>query len=263
MDYKATNKKSWNIRTEHHVQSEFYNVKGFLAGETALDEITLDLIGDIKGKKVLHLQCHFGLDTLSLARMGAKVTGMDLSDKAIDEARLLAEKAGLDAEFICCDIYDLPDHLDEQFDVVFTSYGVVGWLPDMNRWAEIVTRYLKPSGRFVFIEFHPVVWMFDDDFTKVTYRYFKTDPIIEEQSGTYAATDAPIQLKYVCWNHGLGEVVNSLITNGLQIASLKEYDFSPYDSFRHTVEISPKRFRIKHLEDRMPIVYSVVGYLKE
>ena len=259
MTYLDENKNSWNIRTEHHVQSDFYNVKGFLQGETSLDEITLDLIGDIKGKKVLHLQCHFGLDTLSLARMGADVTGMDLSDKAIDEARLLAEKAGLDAEFICCDIYDLPQHLDEQFDVVYTSFGVVGWLPDMDRWAEIVTRYLKPSGRFVFIEFHPVIWMFDDDLSKITYRYFNSDAIIEEETGTYAAKDAPIKLKYVCWNHGIGEVVNALINNGLRVDSLTEYDFSPYDSFRHTIEVSPKRFRIKHLGDKIPMVYSLVG----
>ena len=263
MNYKETNKKSWNIRTEHHVQSDFYNVKGFLDGETSLDEITLDLIGDIKGKKVLHLQCHFGLDTLSLARMGADVTGMDLSDKAIDEARLLAEKAGLDAEFICCDIYDLPNHLDEQFDLVFTSFGTIIWLPDMDRWAEIITRFLKPSGQFVFIEFHPVVWMFDDDFTKITYRYFNSAAIVEEEMGTYAKTEAPINIKSITWNHGIGEVVNSLISNGLCVDSIQEYDFSPYDSFKHTIEISPKRFRIKHLGNRIPMVYSVVGYLME
>ena len=260
--YQEINKESWNIRTEHHVQSDFYNVKGFLEGETSLDEITLDLIGDVKGKKILHLQCHFGLDTLSLARMGAQVTGVDLSDKAIDEARVLAKKIDLDATFICCDIYDLPNHLEGDFDIVYTSFGVIGWLPDMNRWAKIIAQYLKPSGKLIFIEFHPVVWMFDEDFAKVAYRYFNSEPIIEEETGTYAATDAPINTKFITWNHGIGEVVNALIANGLSVDSLVEYDFSPYDAFKHTIEVSPKRFRIKHLGNKIPMVYSVTGSIK-
>ena len=260
--YQEINKNSWNTRTEHHVQSDFYNVKGFLKGETSLDEITLELIGDVKGKRILHLQCHFGLDTLSLARMGAKVTGMDLSNKAIDEANILAKKTGLDADFICCDIYDLPDHLDEQFDIVYTSYGVIGWLPDLDKWAGIISSYLKPSGKFLFIEFHPVVWMFDEDFTKIDYRYFNSDAIIEEETGTYAEADAPICTKFISWNHGIGEVINALINKGVGIDSLIEYDYSPYDSFKHTLEVAPKRFRIKHLEDKIPMVYSLLGALK-
>jgi SAM-dependent methyltransferase len=110
------------------------------------------------------------------------------------------------ANFICCDIYDLPNHLNQQFDVVFTSYGTIGWLPDLNKWAAVIQQFLKPGGQFVFVEFHPVVWMYDDDFSKVGYNYFNTGPIVENESGTYADRDAAIQQDYIMWNHGLAEV---------------------------------------------------------
>ena len=157
LNYLEKNKDSWNRRTDYHVDSEFYDVKGFLRGNTSLKSVELNLLGDIKTKSILHLQCHFGQDTLSLARMGAEATGVDLSDNAIKNANLLAEKAKLKADFICCDIYSLPQHLDKQFDIVFTSYGTIGWLPDIDKWAKIVSRYLKPGGKLVFVDFHPVV----------------------------------------------------------------------------------------------------------
>ncbi len=259
MDYKKINKNSWNQRTEYHIKSDFYDVEGFLSGQSSLDNITLDLIGDISGKSVLHLQCHFGLDTLSLARLGAQVTGMDISDKAIAEANILANKSDIDATFICCDIYDLPLHLNQQFDIVYTSFGVIGWLPDLDKWANIINRFLKPSGQLIFIEFHPVVWMFDDDFTKVSYPYFKADPIVEDIQGTYAALEAPVKLKSITWNHGLGEVLNALIQNGITIHSLREYDYSPYDCFNHTEAVKLNQYRIKHLSSHIPMVYSVQG----
>ncbi|RYE50500.1 MAG: class I SAM-dependent methyltransferase [Sphingobacteriales bacterium] len=162
--YISVNKQSWNNRTASHLKSEFYNVEGFLAGKSSLNSIELDLLGDVSGKSILHLQCHFGQDTISLARLGAKVTGVDLSDKAIDAARDLAEKCGFAVNFICCDVYDLPDNLNEQFDMVFTSYGVIGWLPDLDKWAKIISRFMKPGGSLIFAEFHPVLWMFDNNF---------------------------------------------------------------------------------------------------
>src|SRR5690606_6870502 len=132
-NYIDINKALWNEKTKHHVESEFYDMQGFEKGETSLKEIELELLGDIRGKKILHLQCHFGQDSLSLARMGANVTGVDLSDSAIAKAQELAGKLEVDAQFICSDIYDLPNNLDEQFEIVFTSYGVIGWLPDMKQ----------------------------------------------------------------------------------------------------------------------------------
>ena len=164
MNYKEIHRKSGNQRVDVHMDSEFYDMKGFLSGKSSLNSIELELLGDIRGKEILHLQCHFGQDTISLARTGAIATGVDLSDKAIQKAQELASQCGVEASFIQCDIYDLPKHLDRQFDIVFTSYGTIGWLPDLDKWAGIVSRYLKPKGKFVFVELHPVVWMFYDDF---------------------------------------------------------------------------------------------------
>lgn len=259
LNYLEKNKESWNKRTDFHIGSEFYDVKGFLAGATSLKSIELALLGDITGKSILHLQCHFGQDTLSLARMGANATGIDLSDNAIKNAHLLAEKAKLKADFICCDLYSLPQHLDKQFDLVFTSYGTIGWLPDLDKWAKIVAKYLKPGGKFIFVEFHPVVWMFDNDFEKVGYDYFNTRPIIETETGTYADRSAPINKEFVSWNHPTGEVLNSLIRNGLILQSFDEYNYSPYNCFSHTEEFEPGKFRIKHIGNKMPMVFSLVA----
>lgn len=261
-DYITKNKESWNKKVEPHVKSDFYDMKGFLAGNTSLNQIELDLLGNVKGKSILHLQCHFGQDTLSLARMGAKLTGGDLSDKGIDKAREINRELQLDAEFICCDLYDLPNHLNAKFDLVFTSYGTIGWLPDIDKWAKIVGRYLKPGGKFVFVEFHPVVWMFDEDFNKIAYNYFNDGPIEETFTGTYAEREAPIEQEIVSWNHGMSEVVNSLIKNGLELNKLNEYDYSPYNCFNKTEKISNRKFRIKHLSNNIPMVYAIVATKK-
>ena len=258
-NYIDINRQSWNNRTDAHLKSEFYDLGGFLKGKTSLNDIELNLLGDVKGKTILHLQCHFGQDTISLNRLGAEVTGVDLSDKAIEKARQIAKETKSNAKFICCDIYDLPNHLEQQFDIVFTSYGTIGWLPDLDKWAKIVSTFLKPDGKFIFIEFHPVVWMFDDNFEKIGYNYFNSGAIVETESGTYADKTADITQEYVMWNHGLGEVINSLIKNGLEIKALEEFDYSPYNCFNKTIEREPGKYRIKHLENKIPMVYSIVS----
>lgn len=257
--YIEINRQSWNNRTDTHIQSEFYDQAGFLKGKNSLNDIELNLLGNIKGKSILHLQCHFGQDTISLGRLGADVTGVDLSDKAIDRAKQIAKHTNSNAKFICCDVYDLPNHLNEKFDVVFTSYGTIGWLPDLDKWAKIISRFLKPNGQFVFVEFHPVVWMFDDNFDKISYRYFNSGAIIETENGTYADKKADITQSYVMWNHGLSEVINSLISNGLEINALDEFDYSPYNCFQNTLEFEPNKFRIEHLNNKIPMVYSVIA----
>ncbi|TDQ79924.1 class I SAM-dependent methyltransferase [Sphingobacterium yanglingense] len=261
-NYLAVNRQSWNNRTETHLKSDFYDMEGFLKGNTSLNSIELDLLGDLNGKSILHLQCHFGQDSISLSRLGAMVTGVDLSDKAIDSARQIAQQTNADAKFVCCDIYDLPNHLDETFDIVYTSYGTIGWLPDLDKWAKVISKFLKPGGKFIFVEFHPVIWMFDDNFDKIGYRYFNSGPIIESEEGTYADKEANISQDYVCWNHGLGEVLNSLINNGLELKSFNEFDYSPYDCFNKTIEFEPKKYRITHLDDKIPMVYALVAEKK-
>ncbi len=258
-NYININRKSWNNKTDAHLKSEFYDMDGFLKGNMSLNDIELKLLCDVKGKSILHLQCHFGQDSMSLSRLGATVTGIDLSDKAIENARRIASEINVNTKFICCDIYDLPNHLDEQFDIVYTSYGTIGWLPDLDKWANIIAKFLKPNGQFIFVEFHPVVWMFDDDFEKIKYNYFKSGAIVETESGTYAERNAEINQENVTWNHSLSEVVNSLIKSGLNIRSLDEYDYSPYNCFNNTTQISPKKYRIKHLANNIPMVYSIVA----
>lgn len=262
-NYIEINRKSWNNKTGIHLKSEFYDLDGFLNGSTSLNTIELDLLGNIEGKTILHLQCHFGQDSISLSRLGAEVTGIDLSDKAIESAKQIAIETKSDAKFICCDIYDLPNHLDKQFDIVFTSYGTIGWLPDLDKWAEIVSKFLKPQGQFVFVEFHPVVWMFNDNFKEIKYNYFNSGAIVESENGTYADKNAEISQECITWNHGISEVLNSLIKSGLEVNSLDEFDYSPYNCFNKTLEIEPKKYRIEHLENKIPMVYSILATKKK
>ena len=256
-NYININKETWNNKVDVHINSDFYDMKGFLNGKSTLNAIELELLGDVKGKKILHLQCHFGQDTMTFSRMGAKATGVDLSDKAIERAREINKNLNLDATFVCCDIYDAPNYLDEKFDIVFTSYGTIGWFPDLGKWAKIVSHFLKPGGKFVFAEFHPVVWMFDNDFKEVFYNYFNTEEIVEDESGTYADRYAEIAAQTVTWNHPTSELLNALISNGLEINYFNEFDYSPYNCFNQTEEFQPNKFRIKHLENKIPMVYSL------
>ena len=261
-DYIKINKQTWNNKTEVHIASDFYDNDNFLKGKSTLNSIELDLLGDLKDKKILHLQCHFGQDSLSLARMGAKVTGIDLSEIAIEKAIEFNQLLSLDTKFICCDIYDLPNYLNEKFDIVFTSYGTIGWLPDLSKWANIVSKYLKPNGKFIMAEFHPVVWMFDNDFKTVFYNYFNVTSIIEDESGTYADRCSEIVAKTVTWNHPTSEVLNSLIKAGLEINSFNEHDYSPYNCFNQTEEFEIGKFRIKHLENKIPMIFSILATKK-
>lgn len=257
MDYLDLNKKLWNERTVVHVDSAFYDNETFLKGKNSLNEIELNLLGDVKGKTILHLQCHFGQDSISLARLGAQVTAVDFSEKAIETAIELNKKSGTDCKFICSDVYSLNTVLDQKFDIVFTSYGVIGWLPDMQKWASLISSFLKPEGVFVIAEFHPAVWMFDNDFKYVQYSYFKSEPIIETDEGTYADKDANITTTSVTWNHSLSEVMNSLLSNRLRIESFYEFDYSPYNCLNNMVEVSENRFMIKGMENKLPLVYAI------
>lgn len=261
-NYLEINRNSWNKKTEVHINSEFYNQDSFLKGQSSLNNIELELLGDVSGKKILHLQCHFGQDSISLSRLGAEVTGVDLSDKAVEKAKEIAAELQQTTQFICCDVYDLPNHLNEKFDIIFTSYGTIGWLPDLDKWAKVVSHFLKPKGKFVFVEFHPVVWMFDDNFEKIGYNYFNSEPIIESENGTYADKSADISQENITWNHSLSEVFTSLLNNGLEISSFDEIDYSPYNCFSNTVEFESGKFRIKHLENKIPMVYSLVSKKK-
>jgi len=255
--YFDANRESWNKRTMIHKDSAFYDLDGFRKGKSSLNKIELEQLGDVKGKSLLHLQCHFGQDTLSWQRLGADCTGVDLSDEAIRVAGELNAELGLNAKFICCNVYDLPAHLDEKFDIVFTSYGTIGWLPDLDKWASIINLYLKPGGCFYMVDFHPVLWMMDEDFKSVRYDYFNTEVIAEGISGTYTNRDAPIRSKEYSWNHPFSELLGALIRSGLTIELFNEYPYSPYNCFNHLEQGADGMWRIKGMEEKMPMLYSI------
>ncbi len=165
-----------------------YDLSAFKKGKNSLMKYELDALGDVSGKSLLHLQCHFGQDTLNLARMGAKCTGIDLSDEGIKLGKELNKELNLDANFVCCNVYDTNEYVLETFDIVFTSYGVIGWLPDLKPWAKVMAFKLKRGGTFFMAEFHPIVWMFDyqDNDVKMRYKYNQKEVVYEEYSGTYA-----------------------------------------------------------------------------
>ena len=257
--YFDDNRDSWNKRTVVHFDSDFYNNDDFVKNKSSLNEIELSEIGDVKGKSILHLQCHFGQDTLSFNNLGAEVVGVDLSDVAIDHANKLKDLTGLEGEFIQSNVYDLKDNLDRKFDIVFTSYGTIGWLPDLDKWADIVTHFLKPGGKFYIAEFHPVIWMFDEKFEKIEYPYLEGDVITEIQDRSYTDSKEKIDIKDHSWNHGLSKVVNALINKGLKIEFLNEHNYSPYDIFNDGVEVSEGKFMVKGNENMLPLVYSILA----
>jgi SAM-dependent methyltransferase len=231
----ASNRRLWDAWTKIHVDSAFYDVDSFRDGRRGirLSDYERDEVGPVGDKTLLHLQCHFGLDTLSWARLGATVTGADFSSAAIAAARALAAEVGIDATFVESNLYDLRAALDGKFDVVYTSGGVLGWLPDIGRWAEVVAHFVKPGGLFYITEIHPVAHVFadDDDVVpgelRLAYPYWEhAEPLRFNVKGSYADRDAPTEgLVENGWDHSLGEIVTALIDAGLRIDFLHEFDF--------------------------------------
>ncbi len=257
-DYFEQNKKLWNDRVAVHMKSDLYDMERFLAGKSSLTELDKNVFGDVTGKTLLHLQCHFGQDTLSWAREGAIVTGVDFSEKAIEAAQKISADLGIDARFILSNVYDLPQVLDEKFDFVFTTFGAIPWLPDMEKWAGIVGQYLKPGGLLFLAEFHPTFYLFNFDNGKIEYSYFtQNDPYMEEVEGSYADTEKKTKGREYFWNHAMSEVLNPLLANGLELLALGEYDFSPFNCFPNMVERAPGRYVWDNFGVRIPHVYSL------
>jgi SAM-dependent methyltransferase len=229
----AANQSLWDAWTAIHSTGDFYDLEGFKAGGVRIRPYEIELIGDVRGRTLLHLQCHFGIDTLSWARLGARVTGTDISPAAIDLARSLADELGFpDARFVRSNLYDLPEALDGPFDIVYTSRGVLGWLPDIRDWARVVAHFLAPGGRFFMTEAHPVMNVFENEGVapgelRLTYPYWEhAKPLTFEVKGSYADPDADVrdQTEH-SWDHGLGEIVTALIDAGLCIQTLVEHPF--------------------------------------
>ena len=254
------NRELWNELVPIHTRSDFYGAERFVSGENKLGQLELDEVGSVEGKNLLHLQCHFGLDTLSWARLGAHVTGVDYSEKAIVAATELAARCSLDARFLCCNLYDLPQHLKGQFDVVFTSYGVLTWLPDIPRWAAIAASYVKPGGFFYIAEFHPFAMVLDDEANELRFRYsyFEKDAMRFDINGSYADASASLKSKdEYGWNHPLGEIVSSLIDNGLRIEFLHEHAFSVFKQLPFLEPAGKGLWQFPEGEKPVPLMFSL------
>lgn len=262
-EYGAANRSLWETWAAVNYASASLDVAGFKAGGVRIRSFEIEEIGDVAGKDLLHLQCHFGLDTLSWARLGARVTGIDYSERAIADARQLASELGLPARFICCDVLDVPASLDGGFDVVYTSWGVLGWLSDLDRWARVVARVLRPGGVFYIAELHPFVWPFDDTEgvtdLRVRFPYFpRATPLPFPVHGSYADREAHVeQTVQYCWPHSIGEIVTALSSTGLRIEFLHEWPFLAW-SMPYLEEHPDRTWRLpERISGEIPLSFSL------
>ncbi|MFD7322555.1 type I polyketide synthase [Streptomyces sp. NPDC059875] len=258
-DYLEVNRALWDERVPIHVESDYYDVEGFRRGADPLREFELREVGDVSGLRLAHLQCHIGLDTLSWARRGARVTGLDFSAPAIEQARELAAELGLDARFETADVYESPARLGTQaYDIVYTGVGALCWLPDIRRWAETVVSLLAPGGFLYLSEFHPFADTLGYDGRTVVHDYFDSGPQISDMSGTYADTKASTEnSQAVAFQHGLGEVVSALVSAGLRIDFLNEHDITLFQKFHSLDAHEDGTFKGPDGKPRVPLMYSL------
>lgn len=254
------NRHQWNRRTDAHYRHPDYRVAEFLEGQSTLHDLELREVGEVKGKSLLHLQCHFGLDTLSWARLGARVTGIDLSDRSIEMAEQLRLKSGLAGCFLRTDLYDLPEHLDELFDIVFASYGVLWWMSDIVRWGRVAARYVKPGGFLYLAEIHPALHMLDAD-KKVIEPYFHQGAERYFNEHDYCDADLIIE-EEVGWRWTLGDVVNALIKAGLTIEFLHEHPFCVDRRWPNFVRNADGWYYYPDLKKDVPMAFSVKAFKK-
>lgn len=257
-EYFLQNMKCWNDRVPVHMGSSFYDLDGFLEGHSSLTEIEEQYLGDVFDLSILHLQCHFGMDTLSLSRKGALCTGIDFSKQAIDEAIKLNQRIHQNAKFYESNVYDVLELNLGTFDRIFTSYGTIGWLPDLEKWAHIIAMSLKEKGELYICDFHPALYMFDFKTSQLAYSYFNTGiPYSEEENDTYADRSYNKPMISHFWSHSLDEIISSLMSKDLQLTLFKEFDFSPFDCFPGMNRIADNRYRFGPSEIRIPHLYLI------
>jgi SAM-dependent methyltransferase len=267
-EYQQVNRANWDDRAAAHAASPDYAVDRFVADPSFLSEVVrfdLPRLGDIRGLSGVHLQCHIGTDTLSLARLGARMTGLDFSGASLDQARRIAADAGAELDFVQADVYDAPAVLPPAaFDLVFTGIGALCWLPDIARWARVVAALLNPGGRLFLREGHPMLWALadprPDGLLVVDYPYFeRAEPSVEEDEGTYVETAANFAHNLVhFWNHGLGEIITALQAAGLDLLALVEHDSVPWQALPGQMEqIGGGEWRLTDRPWRLPHSYTL------
>ncbi|WP_375485623.1 class I SAM-dependent methyltransferase [uncultured Jatrophihabitans sp.] len=267
-EYLEVNRAMWDERADAHAASPDYAVERLAADPALLSDVVrfdVPRLGPVTGLRGVHLQCHIGTDTLSLARLGARMTGLDFSAPALAQARALAERAGADIDFVQADAYEalsvLPAHA---FDLVYTGIGALCWLPSVSRWASVVAGLLAPGGRLFLREGHPMLWSLADPDPSgrlvVELPYFERDePTRWDEPGSYVATEHEfVHTKSVEWNHGIGEVVSALVAEGLQITGLVEHDSVPWDAFPGFMRpVGGGEFQLTDRPWRLPHTYTL------
>jgi SAM-dependent methyltransferase len=270
-DYRVLNRASWDERVPAHVASADYGVLRFAADPSFLSDVVrfdLPRLGDVAGLRGVHLQCHIGTDTVSLSRLGAHMTGLDFSAPAVGAATDLAAAAGAGVDFVHSDVYDAVDRLGAHgFDLVYTGVGALCWLPDIRRWAGVVSGLLAPGGRLFLREGHPMMWSIEEEDPDgrlvVEYPYVETaEPLVFESSTTYVDTAEQFAATRThSWNHGLGEVVTALLDEGLVLTQLVEHDSVPWESFRGRMDdVGGGEWRLSDRPKRMPHSYTLQAY---
>jgi SAM-dependent methyltransferase len=259
-EWREANRESWDERVPIHTSGGFYDVASFKAGQERLQPFEVSEVGDVSGKDLLHLQCHFGMDTLSWARRGARVAGLDFSAPAVEAARSLAAELSLEALFVQSDVYEAAEALGgRSFDVVYTGRGALNWLPDLGRWAGVVAALVRPGGFLYLSEFHPFTEVFGDDDLTVERDYFHSrEPDIWDEPGTYADPEAETEnnLTYE-WRHPLGEVVSAVASAGLSVELLHEQDYTVFPRWPFLEKSGPDAYRQPEGAPRLPLMYSL------
>lgn len=257
--WRDLNRAFWDERVPAHVASDFYDVAGFKAGADTLEPHEVRMAGDVAGLRVAHLQCHFGLDSLSWARRGASVVGLDFSPTAVATANGLAAELDLDGRFVCADVYDAASALGgERFDVVYTGLGALNWLPDLARWAAVVRQVASPGGRLLLSEFHPVSWMFDQEPT-LAFSYFDAEPFLSDEPGSYADRAAATEHdQTVEFAHPIGEVLTVLLAEGFVLRAFEEYDHTLFPQFPWLTQGEDGRWRPDGVT-ALPLMYALVA----
>jgi SAM-dependent methyltransferase len=262
-----SNRKLWDAWTTAHVGSEFYDVDGFVDDPAArpFDSIVSEVLGEVAGERVLHLQCHFGLDTIRLALAGAEATGVDFSAEGVTSARALAKRMNVDVRFVRGNVLALPAEIEhEAFDLVFTSYGVLGWLPDLAAWADSIATRLAPGGRFAIVELHPFAWVFDEVSEEppltLRYPYFTSEAMVGAMQGSYAAPDSDVTGTSYEWMHTFEEILTALLERGLVIESLREYPLLAWQGFPFMVPAGePGMWRLPDDAGDVPLMFSLTA----
>ncbi len=257
-DWRALNRRHWDERVPLHLQGTFYNVADFQHRPDVLRSFEVAEVGDVSGKRLLHLQCHLGLDTLSWAGRGASVVGVDFSEPAVRAAQDLADNLGISARFVAADVYDTVEALNEAtFDVVYTGIGALCWLPDLSAWAQVVRRLLAPDGFVYLAEFHPFTYTLDDEGRTVVADYFNEGPHLVADPGSYASPEAATRHNAtVQYQHRLGTVVSAIASAGLRLEFLHEHDLTLFPRFT-TLVPSADGFRLPADQARIPLMYSL------